>query len=278
TGLVNAHDAILAIDAGAKDSWLFLGKPSPAVLYRPELRGFDAIYVEPGAESERALGIEHVVPWDQFISFVESRRAKSLKLPMYVESGGFTGGLIGRSSNPPEMAPVENLYVLWQRAVQERWPDAEIRDATPVVEELRAVKSDGEIALLRAAAEQTAAAFWAGAAAIRPGRTTREVEAEVVRTCVQKGAQGPSFWPWVRAGVSAGPTAMFQAMADYRNSSSAMAAGELVPARRRMRAPLVQRRLRPDDPGERKIHAGAERNARFLEPGVSRRRRCHAAG
>ena len=72
TGLANAHGAILVLDGTEGKSWLFV-MPRPGT-FGSDLRGLDAAVVDPGQESETALKIDHVVSWDTFVSFVDSRR------------------------------------------------------------------------------------------------------------------------------------------------------------------------------------------------------------
>ena len=45
---------------------------------------------------------------------------------------------------------------------------------------------------------------------------------------MEAGAEGPSFWPWIRSGASAGPATLFEPLADYHNLDRAMTSGEVV--------------------------------------------------
>jgi Xaa-Pro aminopeptidase len=226
TGLANAHGAILVLDGTDGQSWLF-------VMRRPgtfgsDLRGLDAAVVDAGQEAETALKIDHVVAWDTFVSFVESRRKSNPKLVLYIDSAGQTGDMSGNSSNPPGIAAIENPHLLWRDAIRQRWSDLEVKDAFPILDEVRWVKSAGEVALLRKAAAITAEGFWAGARAIAPGKTQRQVEGEVMRGCLNAGSDGASLWPWVRSGPFTMPSTLFEAFADYRNLDRTMRAGEIV--------------------------------------------------
>jgi hypothetical protein len=78
----------------------------------------DSPRVNPGTASEVGLKIDHVVSWDNFASFVESRLKSNPKLVFYVDGAGQTGGMSGRISNPPGMAAVENPHLLWQNAIR----------------------------------------------------------------------------------------------------------------------------------------------------------------
>ena len=63
--------------------------------FAPDLHGTDVAVVKPGPESEAALKIDHVVPWDAFVSFVESRLKANPKLVLYLDSAGQTGACRG---------------------------------------------------------------------------------------------------------------------------------------------------------------------------------------
>ena len=226
TGLANAHGAILVLDGTEGKSWLF-------VMRRPgnfgsDLLGLDAAVVDAGQESETALKIDHVVSWDTFVSFVDSHRKSNPKLVLYLDSAGQTGQMSGDLSNPPGIAAIENPHMLWRDAIRLRWSDLEMKDAFPILDEVRWVKSAGEVALLRKAAAITAEGFWAGARAIAPGKTQRQVEGDVIRACFNAGSDGASIWPWVRSGPFTMPATLFEAFADYRNMDRTMRAGEIV--------------------------------------------------
>src|SRR5271169_3755289 len=67
TGLGNTVGAMLAIDGRSGESWLFLpSKP-------PFLRMGLPPEVQPGPESAKRLGIEHVVDWSDLEGFLASR-------------------------------------------------------------------------------------------------------------------------------------------------------------------------------------------------------------
>jgi Xaa-Pro aminopeptidase len=226
TGLTNARGAILVLDGTEGKSWLFVLRRAGA--FGSDLRGLDAATVDPGQEAEAALKIDHVVPWDTFVSFVDSRRKSNPKLVFYIDSAGQTGEMSGNLSNPPGIAAIENPHMLWRDAIRLRWSDLEIKDAFAILDEVRWVKSASELALLRKAASITAEGFWAGAHAIAPGKTQRQVEGEVIRACLNAGSDGASIWPWVRSGAYTMPSTLFEAFADYRNMDRTMRAGEVV--------------------------------------------------
>jgi Xaa-Pro aminopeptidase len=229
TGLQNALGAVLAMDGTTKESWLFvpLQPKQGLVSLGATERGASSAYFTPGAQTEAALKIEHVVPWERLIELIDARRANNPKLVVYLDSGGQTGSMLGTVSNPPGLLPIENPHLLWRNAIQMRWPDLQVRDAFQMLDEVRALKSAAEIALLRKAAALTVEGFWAGARAIAPGRTERQVEAAVVHACMMAGSEGPSLWPWIKSGPNGVGAKVWEAYADYRNGNRTMKAGEV---------------------------------------------------
>ena len=75
----------------------------------------------------------------------------------------------------------------------------ELVPAGGLVEDLRAVKDDGEVAAMRAASELTTRAYETLRERGLAGRSEREVARELVRFMEDEGASGPSFDPIVAA-------------------------------------------------------------------------------
>lgn len=226
TGLTNAHGAILALDGQQKEAWLFV--PPRQGSQGADLHGFDAIFFDPGSPSEGALKIEHVVLWDQFVPFMESRHKGNAKLVVYTDSAGQTGSMYGEAGLTPGLEPLENVHWAWAKMLQRRWPDIEVKDGFAILDEVRSVKSAAEVTRLRKAAAITAEGFWAGVYAIAPGKTQRQVEGKVLDACLQAGSDGPSLWPWVRSGPYTMGYTLFEALADYRNLDRKMQNGDVV--------------------------------------------------
>jgi hypothetical protein len=122
TGLENSPSAILAIVGKSGDSWLFLNT---------NLSGD----VQPGAEAERKLDIQHVVDWGELDGFLTRQIATGTVI--YFERG-------------PAMLP-ENLSAAkegrmptWVQVLQKRWPTAEFRPIDRKLNTLMAVESSSE--------------------------------------------------------------------------------------------------------------------------------------
>lgn len=76
-------------------------------------------------------------------------------------------------------------------------PGCDVRPGEALVEELRRYKDDGELAKLRAAAAVTDEIMGKAVARLRPGITSREMEALLVRLGREAGAQDLAFAPGV---------------------------------------------------------------------------------
>jgi Xaa-Pro aminopeptidase len=215
TGLASAAGAVLLLDGAAHQTWLFV----PARL--PGLAGhLQRLRVEPGEASATALFVEHVTPRSELAGFLRRRLAERPGLYLYTAEPAGSGALtLDAALDEPEAA--------WEYALAALWPAAQRRSAAALIAELRAVKSDAELAALRRVGQASAEALRAGLRALHAGRSQRQAEAAVVAGCLAAGAEGPSFWPWVMAGVNSGFPAPMESLADYRHLNRIMKAGEV---------------------------------------------------
>jgi Xaa-Pro aminopeptidase len=94
----------------------------------------------------------------------------------------------------------EHLSVAAHRKVTEKLPEGvELVPAGGLVEELRAVKDEAEVAAMRSAAELSTAAYESLQERGLAGRTERDVAIQLARLMEDAGAEGPSFPPIVAA-------------------------------------------------------------------------------
>jgi Xaa-Pro aminopeptidase len=80
---------------------------------------------------------------------------------------------------------------------------AAVVDVNALVDEMRLVKDEHEIATLRRAADISAAAHHAAMHAARPGGRENEVEAALLHEFRRRGAQAPAYTPIVAGGANA---------------------------------------------------------------------------
>ena len=96
----------------------------------------------------------------------------------------------------------DDLSVAAHRKVAEQVPDGvELVPAGGLVERLRAVKEEGEVAAMATAAELSTAAYESLRERGLAGRTEREVAVGLVRFMEDAGADGASFPPVVASGA-----------------------------------------------------------------------------
>jgi Xaa-Pro aminopeptidase len=215
TGLGSASGAVLAIDGAARESWLFVPKELPGILGTM----LERAKVEPGEKTAASLGLDRVVDRKELAAFL-SRRQEAPGLLLY--SAGAAEG----HGFPLDIA-LDDPQAAWNHALEELWPTGRLKSADDVLLQMRLVKSPAEIQALRTAGAASVKALRAGLAALRPGRPQREAEGDVVCACLDAGAEGPSFWPWVMTGPASAFPAPFESLVDYRHLSRAMKAGEV---------------------------------------------------
>lgn len=216
TGLENTVAGILAIDAKAGDTWLFL--PS----HPPFLRSGLKPEVQPGAETAKRIGIEHVVDWSEMEQFFAAKVGQSLPLYYAKDLSRFDDLPANLLSLKSAQAPT------WLQIILQRWPGFEAREASKQIQALMDVQSADEIDALRTAAKATVTAVMAGMRAIRPGVSQRSVEAVVEDACWKERAHGSAFWPWAMSGDNAVFPRPFTSLALYDHLDQTMRSGDLV--------------------------------------------------
>jgi len=96
----------------------------------------------------------------------------------------------------------------WLNAVRERARSGvsapeRVHDVRALVDEMRLIKGEEELATMRRAAAISTAAHRRAMQAARPGRFEHEIEAELLYEFRQRGAQFPAYWPIVAGGAHA---------------------------------------------------------------------------
>ncbi len=230
TGMANLHDAILALDGPRHETKLFVRvlPAIPVLVQRMSMfTGMNQYALAADASSVSLTGVTRVENWAGFSAWLDGRLKDEPGIPLYLDDAGQVGGFAGTVSNPSDLPPIANEHLLWSRVIQARWPNATLKPAHPGLNEIRAVKSEYEQALLRRAALLTTPGIDAAIRALRPSRTQRQGEGEVIAAMMDAGAEGPGFWPWVRSGTSAYLPGLFASFVDYHALDHVMADGEV---------------------------------------------------
>ncbi|HMA53096.1 MAG TPA: Xaa-Pro peptidase family protein, partial [Acidobacteriota bacterium] len=84
--------------------------------------------------------------------------------------------------------------------LRERYPQMELRDLTPVIDEMRAIKTPAEIEALRRNGRLSAEAVRQAMLATRPGVFEYEIEAAAMSIVLKGGARGAAYAPIVGSG------------------------------------------------------------------------------
>jgi Xaa-Pro aminopeptidase len=97
----------------------------------------------------------------------------------------------------------------------------EIREARAMVNDMRLVKDDQELAIMRRAAEISGAAHVRAMRAALPGRREYEIEAELIHEFCRNGARAPAYGSIVASGANA-------CVLHYRENSAVLRKGDLM--------------------------------------------------
>jgi Xaa-Pro aminopeptidase len=98
---------------------------------------------------------------------------------------------------------------------------AEIRDVRVLLDDMRLVKDDHEVELMRRAGAISSGAHERAMRATYPGRMEYEIEAELMHEFRRHGSQFPAYWPIVASGPNA-------CVLHYRENNRRMESGDLL--------------------------------------------------
>ena len=97
--------------------------------------------------------------------------------------------------------PERNLRQIWQ--LKEKYPLHNFKRLAPLMKQLRQIKSETEVDLMRKACKITDKAFDKVMKTIKPGMKEYEVEAEITAEFIRNGANGHGYAPIVASGKNA---------------------------------------------------------------------------
>lgn len=198
TGIEEPY-AVLVLVASSRSSFLFVPRRSKIQLM---VEG-PGILERPNAASE--FGLSAVFPLDQFwsvLSYIVS--GSRIYLPLTPldnvhnardESRGQQGKVLSHpllASSTPFQTAVDKLRAFF--------PEKTVFDINPIVDRLRWVKSDVEIAKLRTSGKIGAEGVKEAIRGTRPGMYEYEIEAVATFYYVKRGARGNAFSPIVASG------------------------------------------------------------------------------
>ncbi len=100
----------------------------------------------------------------------------------------------------PEL-PVRNLRLAHE--LKQKFPAHQYERLAPIMRDLRVIKSEEEVLLIREACKITGLAFENVLKCLRPGTMEYEVEAEITYAFLKNGARGHAYPPIVASGINA---------------------------------------------------------------------------
>ncbi len=118
----------------------------------------------------------------------------------------------------PEL-PDRNLR--FANLLQQKFPAHHYERLAPIMRDLRTVKSETEISLIREAVNITNHAFLKVLKTLRPGQMEYEVEAEIISEFIRNGARGHAYPPIIGSGKNA-------CYLHYNDNNSVCADGDLL--------------------------------------------------
>jgi len=97
------------------------------------------------------------------------------------------------------------LVIAYFQTLQKLLPDAHFTDCSPLINEIRSVKSAKEQEYLRRSCEITDKVLEVTLnGLLRPGKTEMEIAGEIIKAMIDEGAEGASFHPQVVTGYRSG--------------------------------------------------------------------------
>lgn len=187
TGIDNEPDAAVLFDPGhpsTKRRCVLFLKP-----WTPERDDWDGRRERLGSELRTKTGFETVL--------------RTTHLPGLLTDAARRSGTLACLHPPaPYTAPVSNDLGLYKK-IAERVPGVAIKERSQLLPSLRAVKSEGEIALMKRAIEASAAGYRALAGALKPGVRERDLQRAFENAIRDAGAEGAAYNPIVGSGPNA---------------------------------------------------------------------------
>ncbi len=142
-------------------------------------------------EARNISGIENVFYVDDF-------EAALREAMYYTEQVYLDTHIYGRFN--PDIVTRALRYGL---QIHDQYPFHQYRRLGPLLERVRGVKNDTEIAVINRACRITADAFRRAAGKVRPGVMEYEIQAEIEHEFRAKGASGHAFHPIIASGINA---------------------------------------------------------------------------
>ena len=211
--------AILTIDGRDKSTTLYL-MPTSERMERTE-----GPLLKPGADAEALTGIQHVVARDEFLTVAPTLAGRTV----YTTFRGETreagtpdreaAHAAARKADPWDQRPSREQWFMDR--LREKAPGVEFKDADPILDTMRTIKSPREIALLRESSHIAGLAMMEAMRSAEPGMYEYQIEALGDFIFKAHNAIGPAYFALVADGANA-------AWPHYHAAQAQLKAGDLV--------------------------------------------------
>ena len=221
SGVVSPQ-ALLLMDGATKRTTLYLPKQNVS---RAATEG-EVLSSDDPAAASRITGIDEVKSPDQLEADLKARTAaKTIYVPFAPTEGSSESPDGARRRTADAAADPWDGRISREGHLREllktRAPGKEIKDLSPILNTMREIKSDAEIALITRASRIGGEAIMEAMRSTAPGLAEYEIDSLAQFIFVRHGAQGEAY----RNIVASGPAAM---NAHHRAGDRIMNAGELV--------------------------------------------------
>jgi len=187
--------------------------------------GPGALY--PGESAAQTLGVTAALPRDAFAAMLAKIGAERriIYTPFAPEVLGsaspYDTALLAKLTRDDPWDGRESREQAFRAKIAKVAPNSEIRDLDPLIDQLRAIKSPREIAVLREATRIADDGIAAAIRAAQPGMTEYQLQAESEYVFKRAGAYGPAYFALVATGQNTWYT-------HYHYNTAILRAGDLV--------------------------------------------------
>jgi Xaa-Pro aminopeptidase len=211
--------AILVMDGRTKSTTLYIEPTSP------RMEQSEGPLLKPGAEAEQLTGIQHVALRDEFTKLAPTLAGRTVYTTFRGETRGAgtpdreAAHAAARKADPWDQEPAREEW--FRTRLEARATGVTFQDLDPIVDRMRLIKSDREIALERESSRIAGLAMMEAMRSAEPGMYEYEIEAIGDYVFKAHNAQGIAYFGLVAAGRNA-------SWPHYHAAQAQMKAGDLV--------------------------------------------------
>jgi Xaa-Pro aminopeptidase len=215
--------ALALLDGKTRTTTIFLLPMNPTDV--SSKYGPGALY--PGDKAARQLGVQKVLPRDAFAGVLAgiAVQGRTIYTPFRPEVLGSASSYdtihLAKADQDDPWDSRPSQVEAFRLKLMGAAPHSEIRDLDPLIDQLRAIKSAGETAVIRTATGLADEGIVRAMQAAHPGVYEYQLQAESEYTFKKGGAYGPAYFALVATGRNTWYT-------HYHYNSAALADGDLV--------------------------------------------------